>query len=164
MLEMALGFMPFIALVLGLADFAMVIYINSTLQNAVREGVRQGITYNLTYNGTTYGNQTDVVRAAVEANSGGWLTAANGPTYIRVNYYTPGNLNSAATTTYNGQGQALNQINAPGNVLEVRVQGYPWNWMVPLPNFMPGAGMTLSMSFFDVLQGLPVGVNNPPAP
>ncbi len=164
MLEMALGFLPFFALIFGIADFSMVMYINSTLQNAAREGVREGITYNLVFNGTTYASQTELIQAVVQANSGGWITGSNVATYVRVNYYAPGALSTAVQPTYDGSGNLTNSPNAPGNVLEVRIQGFPWNWMVPLPSSMPGTGMTLNVSALDVLQGLPVGTSSPPNP
>ena len=168
-LEMALGFMPFCALIFGTADFAMVLFINSTFQNAVREGVRFGITYGLTFNGTTYTSQTAAIQAVVEANSSGWLTASanSGPTYIKVNYYTPDNLSTPATAgqlpkTVNGV--SITNLNQSGNVLEVKIQGYSWNWMVPLPNYIPGTGLTINTSALDVMQGLPVGTSTPPNP
>ena len=142
-LETALGFMPLCALIFGIADFAMVIYINSCFQNAVREGVRFGITYSLVYppgSTTTYASQTAAIQAAVEANSGGWLTSSSssGPAYIQVNYYTPDNMTTPATTgvlpkTVNGT--TITALNQPGNILEVKINQYPWNWMVPLPKY-----------------------------
>ncbi len=168
-LEMALGFMPFCALIFGIADFSMVLFINSTFQNAVREGVRYGITYGLTFNGQTYTTQTDAIRAVVEFNSSGWLTAAStsGPTYIKVNYYTPDNLSTPATSgqlpkTVNSVN--ITNLNQQGNVLEVKIQAYPWNWMVPLPNYMPGNGLALTASSLDVMQSLPVGMVTTPSP
>ena len=164
MLEMALGFFPFFGLIFGIADFSMVMTINSTLQNAVTMGVREGITYNLVYNNVTYTSQTALVQAVVQANSGGWLTAANTPTYVSVSYYAPGALSTAVVATYDGNGNITNAPNAPGNVMEVKVRGYPWNWLLPLPNIMPGLGMTLNSSALDVLQSLPVGVFTAPNP
>lgn len=167
LLETAFGFMPLMALIFGIADFSMVMYINSTLQNAVREGVRFGITYATTYNGTTYSSQTNAIRAVVEANSGGWVTSTNGPTYIQVNYYTPDNLSSPATASQlpkTVNSVLISYLNQSGNVLEVKISGFPWNWMVPLPRYMPGTGMTLGASALDVMQGLPVGTSTPPNP
>jgi Flp pilus assembly protein TadG len=170
LLEAALAFMPFCALIFGIADFSMVMFIDSTFQNAVRQGVRFGITYNLTYNGTTYANQTAAITAVVQGNSAGWLipgTDSSGTSYIHVNYYTPDNLSTPANTgqlpkTVNGV--TITSLNQSGNVLEVKVLNYPWNWMVPLPNYMPGHGLTLSASSVDVMQGLPVGTTTPPSP
>lgn len=164
MLEMALGFMPFFGIIFGIADFSMVMYINSTLQNAVTVGVRAGITYDLVYNNVTYTSQTALVQAVVQANSGGWLTVANTPTYVNVRYYAPGALSTAVAATYDSNGNLTNAPNAPGNVMEVTVQGYPWNWLLPLPKIMPGPGLTLNTSALDVLQSLPVGVFNAPNP
>jgi Flp pilus assembly protein TadG len=169
MLEAALAFMPFCALIFGIADFSMVMFIDSTFQNAVRQGVRFGITYSLAYNGTTYTSQTAAIQAVVEGNTAGWLTSAatSGPAYIQVNYYTPDNLSTPANTgqlpkTVNGV--VITSLNQSGNVLEVKIVNYPWNWMVPLPNYMPGHGLTLTASSVDVMQGLPVGTTTPPSP
>ncbi len=169
-LEMALGFLPLIALMFGIMDFSFSIFMQSSFQNATREAVRFGITYNLVYNGTTYTSQTDAMTAVAQANTFGFLgsslkladgTFAN--TKIQVNYYFPDNLSAPATasqlphTTTTTPSYIITNLNQTGNVLEVRVNAYPWNWMVPLPNFMPGSGITLSASSLDVLEGLPVG-------
>jgi hypothetical protein len=53
--------------------------------------------------------------------------------------------------------------NQPGNIVEVNVTNYPWNWLLPLPNFQAGKGLNLSASAVDVLGGLQGGVT-PPAP
>jgi hypothetical protein len=95
------------------------------------------------------------------------LNSTNGPTYIQVNYYTPDNLSTPATSgqlpkTVNGV--IITSLNQSGNVLEVKIVNFPWNWMVPLPNYMPGRGLTLTASSVDVLQGLPVGMTSPPSP
>jgi Flp pilus assembly protein TadG len=175
-LEMALGFLPLMALALGIMDFSFSIFMQSSFQNATREAVRFGITYNLTYNGTTYGSQTAAMDAVAQNNAFGFLssaltlsdgTAAN--TKLQVNYYFPDNLSAPATaaslphTTTTTPSYVITALNQTGNVIEVRVNQYPWNWMVPLPNFMPGKSINVSASSLDVLQGLPVGVFTYPA-
>jgi Flp pilus assembly protein TadG len=165
--EMSLGFLPFFALLFGIMDFSLAIFINNTLQDAAREGVRYAITYNTTYQGTSYSSQTLAVQAVVESLSMGFLTSSNGTTYIKVNYYLPNNLSTPAkasdlpTTVNNVYIQYLNQT---GNVVEVQIKNFPWNWMVPLGGYMPGQGLTMSSSASDVLQGYPVGTFTPPSP
>ena len=167
MVEMALSFLPFFALIIGIADFSMAAFMSGLFQDAVREGTRFAITYNLTYNGTTYTSQTAAIRAVVINNSLGFITSSNVANYVVVNYYTPDNLSTPATA---GQlpkvvnGVNIQYLNQSGNVVAVSVQSYPWNWMVPLPNFMPGTGLTLSALSLDVLQPLPVGQSVPPSP
>ena len=166
-IEMSLGFLPFFALIFGILDFSLAIFINNTLQDAAREGVRYAITYNTTYQGTTYASQTLAVRAVVKSFGMGFLTTSNVPTYVKVNYYLPNNLSTPATgasvpTTVNGV--YIQYLNQTGNVVEVQIQNFPWNWMVPLGGYMPGTGLTMSSSASDVLQGYPVGTFSPPSP
>lgn len=175
--EVAIGFLPLFAFFVGILDFSFSIFIQSSFQNATRDAVRFGITYNLTYNGTTYTSQTAAMEAVAQANSFGFLsstltlsdgTLAN--TKMQVNYYFPDNLSSPATsselphTTTTSPSYIITNLNQTGNVVEVRVNSYPWNWMVPLPNFMPGKQISVSASSLDVLQGLPVGVFTYPSP
>ena len=152
-LEGSLVFLPFFALVFGIADFS----------------------YNLTFQGTTYSSQTAAVKAVMYAGTFGFITSSNDTTnhYVQVNYYFPDNLSTPATcvsgcnhtwTDSKGQTTTINYENQPGDVVEVRVVGYPWNWMVPLNNFMPGKSITLGAEAVDVLQGLPPGTSTPPAP
>ncbi len=170
-LEMALGFLPLMAMIFAIMDFSMVIFIQGAFQNATEEAVRFGITYNLTYNGTTYGTQTAAMTAVVEANSFGFLNSTNGSTYITVNYFLPNNLSTPATTASLNlptgvvvNGVLITNLNQTGNVVQVLISGYPWNWMVPLPKFMPGKTLTIGATSLDVLQGLPVGVFTYPSP
>jgi Flp pilus assembly protein TadG len=175
--EMALGFLPLFALFIGILDFSFSIFVQSAFQNATRDAVRFGITYNLTYNGTTYSSLTNVMEGVAQYNSFGFLsssltlsdgTAAN--TKMQVNYYFPDNLSAPATTaqlphtTTTTPSYIITALDQTGNVVEMRVNAYPWNWMVPLPNFMPGKSITISASSLDVLEGLPVGTFTYPSP
>src|ERR1039457_7149460 len=72
-IEMSLGFLPFCALIFGIMDFSLAIFISNTLQGAAREGVRYGITFNTTYKGTSYASQTLAVQAVVKSFSMGFL-------------------------------------------------------------------------------------------
>jgi len=165
--EMALSFLPFFALITGIADFSMVTFMSGLFQDAVREGTRFAITYNLTYNGTTYSSQTQAVQAVVINNSLGFITSSNVSNYVSVNYYTPDNLSTPATNSQlpkTVNGVVINYLNQSGNVVAVSIQSYPWNWMVPLPNFMPGTGLNLGAMSLDVLQPLPIGESTPPSP
>lgn len=171
-MEMAFAFLPLLALILGILDFSMVIFIQGAFQNATREAVRFGITYNLTYDGTPYGSQTAAMKAVVQNNVFGFLSGTltdgtTGDSHIQVNYYTPDDLSTPAQVaglpkTVNGT--VISVLNQSGNVVEVKILAYPWNWMVPLPNFMPGKGMTLASSSLDAMQGLPIGTFTYPTP
>jgi Flp pilus assembly protein TadG len=154
MLEGALYFLPLMALIFGILDFSMALFITGALQEAARDACRFTTTYNLTYNGTTYTTQTKAAQAVV-------------------NYYFPDDLTTPATCATNcdhtwtdskGNSSTVNYDNQPGDVVEVRVVGFPWNWMVPLPWFMPGKSITLGAEAADILQSLPSTLTAPPSP
>lgn len=170
--EMALGFLPLFALFLGIVEFSFSMFIQSTFQNATRDAVRVGITYNMTYNGTTYTDQTALMEAVAQANTFGFLShtltlpdSTTADTKMQVNYYFPDNLSTPAAcsglphTTTTTPSYVITNLNQTGNVVEVRVNSYPWNWMVPLPNFMPGRSINLSASSLDVMEALPASDN-----
>ena len=165
--ESALIFLPLFALIFMIADVSMVVFLRGTLQNAVREGVRFAITYSTSYQGSPCATQSACIKQVMQANSMGFLTGANS-SYINIKYYAPCALSTPLTgsTVCNTPPPPtnINFINQPGNVVEVSVTNYPWNWMVPLPGFAAGTGLTLTASAADVLQGLPVGTLVPPTP
>jgi Flp pilus assembly protein TadG len=175
MLEGALYFLPLMALIFGILDFSMALFITGALQESARDACRFTTTYNLTYNGTTYTTQTLAAKAVVYDEAFGFINATNDTAnhYVQVNYYFPDDLTTAATCATNcnhtwtdsrGNTSTVNYDNQPGDVVEVRVVGFPWNWMVPLPWFMPGRSITLGAEAADILQSLPPNVNAPPAP
>lgn len=174
--EFALCALPLFALFFGVADVSLAVFLKSMLQSGVRDGVRYGITYKTAINGTACGGMGACIKQVVRNNSLGFLNASNAE-LIQVNYYQPTDLNQPITSadcdpngtrtmTNDTQSPArqLRYVNQPGNLIEVRVVDFPWNWMVPLPSFMPGTGLKMSASATDVLQGLPVGTVVPPAP
>jgi len=78
-------------------------------------------------------------------------------------------------TTSGTTSETINYANQPGNIVEVTIPSYPVLWMVPIKGFSAGSpvtdmsgntglGLTLSASAADVLGGLQVGTNIPPAP
>jgi hypothetical protein len=174
------------ALFLGLVDVSLAIFIQSTLTTSVREGTRLAITYPATYSGNSCAaSQATCVVAAVQYNAIG-LPAGLNTSYITVNYYTTNDLThpveacNAGTcstsvcggvstctlpqTLANTNHTVVSYANQPGNVVEVVVSGYPWNWIAPMPGFMAGKGVTLSATSVDVLGGLAIGVSVPPGP
>jgi len=175
MLEGALYFLPLMALIFGILDFSMALFITGALQEAARDACRFSTTYSLTYNGTTYTTQTLAAKAVVYEESFGFVNATNDAAnhYVQVNYYFPDDLTTAATcatgcnhtwTDSRGNTSTVNYDNQPGDVVEVRVVGFPWNWMVPLPWFMPGRSITLGAEAADILQSLPSTLTAPPSP
>ncbi len=185
MLEGALILLPMLAMFLGIVDVSFGIYAQSTLSAAAREGTR----YAITYSSSCTGSQSACIAQVVQNNAIG-LPAGLASSYITVNYYTTNNLTTPVMACSNGScstnsvcgssgssactngslditlsdGTVVNYANAPGNVVEVVVGGYPWNWLVPMPGFSAGTGITLQAASVDVLGGLAVGTSTPPTP
>jgi hypothetical protein len=92
----------------------------------------------------------------VEQNAMNFVTAADTPQHIFVNYYNPANLNTPIGTGGN----------VPGNVVEVSVQNITYGWLAPLsgsyggniPFYRSTTPLTLSVFSSDILGGLPAGV------
>ena len=144
--EFGLSMLPYFALVFGILDFGMAVFIDNMIQSAVREGVRYAITYKDDFNSVCSTSpltksQTCAIKEAAKSVSMGFLSGTTNAAYLQVNYYAPTDLSTKLTSNQN----------APGNVVEVRVQGFPWNWMVPLPGYMVGPGVTMTASATDVL-------------
>jgi Flp pilus assembly protein TadG len=81
---------------------------------------------------------------------------------------------TVATTT-GTTSVTITYANQPNNIVEVTIPSYPLVWMVPLKGFSAGGqvtdlsgntglGLTLSASATDVLGGLQIATNVPPAP
>ena len=171
------------AMFMGIVDVSLAIWVQCTLTNATREATRFAITYSATNNGTSCsGSQSACITQVAGYYSSGFLTGTNAK-YLTVNYYTANDLTNpaesctsgACTANPNGastasmpqtlsNGTVVNYVNQPGNIVEAVVAGYPWKWLVPLPRFSAGTGVTLTAESMDVLGGLPVGSVTPPNP
>lgn len=176
MLEFALCYLPLLGMFFGIVDVSFVVFLKSMIQSGVRDGVRFGITYNTSINGTSCGTMTLCMKKVVQDASLGFLNA-NNANLVEVNYYAPTNLTTPITSadcdpngskTMPGDTQVparqLRWVNQPGNLIEVRVVDFPWNWIVPIPGLLNSPSTKMSASAADVLQGLPVGTVTPPAP
>jgi Flp pilus assembly protein TadG len=113
--ELALVLVPLLALVLAIFDFSFALFLKSTFQHAVREGVRYAVT-GQTQSGM---GQDASIKAVVQQNALGFLNGTTGAAKIYIRYYVPGTL-------------AETQSNTEGNIVEVSVEGYRWNWVAPL--------------------------------
>jgi Flp pilus assembly protein TadG len=83
-LEFTLVLLPMLAMILVLMDTAWAIYVESSLQYAVRVGVRSGVT--ITAAQTPKGScLTDMVKSTVQQNSFGLLSGASNLALIKVN-------------------------------------------------------------------------------
>ncbi|MBM3811380.1 MAG: pilus assembly protein [Acidimicrobiia bacterium] len=168
LVETAIGFLPLMALFFGLMDFSLVIFLQSTFQSAVNAGVRFAVTFTPHYKGMPCATQTGCIRKVVQDNAAGFLTNPDVAEKILVRYYTPDNLDTPVTQAdlprTMPDGNIVNFVNQTGNVIEVQVKDFPRKWMLPLPSYTPGSGVSLTATTSDVLQGLPIGMLVPPAP
>jgi hypothetical protein len=140
--------LPTMALITAFFDISFALFSWATIQNAVREGCR----YAITFQTMTGLNQDASIQTTVTNNSMGLVTVAGG--LIHVNYFTQIAPNTAIAAP-NG--------NVPGNIVEVSVQAYPLNWMVPLSGTIANplrstSPSTVNVYASDVLSGFPAGV------
>ena len=182
MLEAALIFLPMMAIFLGICDVSLAVFIQSTLNQATREAVRWAVTYQTKDpNGVSCSSQAACMATVVQSNAIGvpGLTSS----FIYVKYFTAKDLDNPVMVCNNGScstsgctvstcklpqtldsGVVVTTANQPGNIVEVDVASFPWNWMFPLPNFQAGKSLNLSAAAVDVLGALPAGVTVPPTP
>jgi Flp pilus assembly protein TadG len=115
LVELPLVLIPLVALWVGIIDFSFGIFLKGTFQHAVREGVRYAVTSR-----TEPGMGQDAsIQQVVQRNAMGFLNGEAGAARIHIRYYVPGTL-------------AETQSNAGGNIVEVSVEGYTWNWIAPV--------------------------------
>ena len=151
--ELALVFTPLLALILGIVDFAIPIFLIATFHHAVREGVRYGITYQT----ATGLSQTDSIKRVVQQNAVGFLSGQAGLDKIQVKYYDPATF--AQVTGSNA--------NAGGNIVEVSVTGFSWSFLAPLWAYLGGNGgagpgaVNITAISSDRLEQLPSGTTRP---
>jgi Flp pilus assembly protein TadG len=183
MLEAALIFLPMMAMFLGIVDVSLAVYIQSTLTSASREGTRFAITYQTSYNGNSCASSQATCIESVVQNYAVGVPGGLSSSYITVNYYTANDLSHPVEACNSGtcstsvctvstcvlpqtlsNGTVVSYANQPGNVVQVVVADYPWNWLMPLPGFTAGKSVTLGANSLDVLGALAVGTSVPPSP
>jgi Flp pilus assembly protein TadG len=165
MMETALTLLPLFALITGFFDVTFAIFNWSTLQNAVREGVRYAVTFQTT---GSLGQDASIAQIVVN-NAMGVLAGTTavdsttaGQLSITTKYYTQQNPNTAVASPGG---------NIPGNIVEVSVQNYQLQWMVPLSGTLGGGNMpgspfrpqtpaAINVYARDILGGYPVGVTS----
>lgn len=165
-IETGLIIVPLMAMILGIANICMLLFLKGVFQSAARTGVRWAITYSTTYNGQSCASETACIIQVVQNNSFGFLSGTQGASLITVNYYAPFSLaapiSSVPVTSTDPNFPNITYFNQTGNVVEVVIAGYNWTWMTPIAGFTPSGAATLGASSSDVLQGYPVGTNSPP--
>lgn len=140
--ESAFVMIPLFAIIFGIADFGLMIFMRSSLQHAVREGVRYAVTYQ-----TKDGMGHDAsIKAVVQEQAMGFLNNEESLESLVIRYYDPSTMQEVAN-------------NAPGNLIEVSVENYVWGWLAPFLRSASPLYVTVRSS--DRMEGLPGGVSPP---
>jgi Flp pilus assembly protein TadG len=145
MVELSLVLLPLFALMFGIIDFSMPIFLKSLFTHAVREGARYGVTYR-TMSGLSH---SESIKRVVQTNAAGFLNGASGLSRIQVKYYNP-------TTFVEATGAGAN---ADGNIVEVTVSGYQWRWILPI--WQSKSPINVGAASADRLESLPRGSTRP---
>lgn len=152
-MEMGLVMMPTFALICGFLDIGMALFTWGTLQNAVREGARFAITYQM--NGES--SHDTAIKKVVQQYAMNLVKANDSPPRIFINYYDRSNLSTPLTGP---------NSNRPNSVVEVSIQGYPWNRIAPFsgtiaqPRYSStSAPLQLSLYSASIMGGFPMGTN-----
>ena len=114
--EAGLIFLPFIALIFAILDFSFAIFVENTLYHAAREGVRFAVTQQ-----TSGSGQDAAIKDVVKQNSMGFLDASAIAAYVTLNYY------DRSGNPVSGVGS-----NQGGNILVLKITGYPWTFFAPI--------------------------------
>ena len=141
-IETALCFLPFMALLLGVTDLSLAMFVRQTMQHAVREGVRYAITYQVA-DGLCH---IPSIKAVVKRNSMGLLTDQKVEDHVMVKFYEP-------------DGSAESGQNRPGHLVEVSVENLEWRWIAPLWRSATPLRVTVRSS--DRMEGLGGGGDPP---
>ena len=145
LVEGALTLLPLLAVGFALLDFPLALFIQNTLQGAVREGCRFAITQQ-----TGPSGQTAAIEAVVIQYSMGFLTQAAitaGTSSFSVTFYNP---NSSLTTAVTGVGS-----NAQGNIIVVSAT-IKHAFMAPI--WQTTGLIPLSATSSDMMEAPPNGV------
>lgn len=134
--------MPFLTILFTIVDFNLVIFIRNTMQHAVREGVRYAVTYQV-----KSGMAHDAsIKSVVQENAMGFLNGTAGANKITIKYFRQSDL--AEVTA-----------NSPGNIIEVKVSDYRWNWIATWVS--PGLQASITVVSDDKMESLPTGSSAP---
>ena len=126
--EFTLVLLPLLAMLCVIIDTGWAVFAKSTLQRAVRLGVRTGVTITGTQASAAGVCLTNMVKSSVQQNSLGLLSGSTGLSKIKVNYLQPPAPNSTAAAT---DVSTQTGGNAPGNIMQVSVQGFSLMPLLP---------------------------------
>jgi len=131
-LEATLVFIPMLLMTYLMLDVSMVIYLRTTMQEAAREGAR----YAITGQNTTGPCQDDSIKAVVRLHAAGFLGSIAGAAAVHVQFINP---------ITGGQG-----ANAPGQIVNVKVESYKYNPMAPFQRL--GYALYVNAMASDVIE------------
>ena len=134
------------AILMAIVDYSMPVFFRSLMTHAAREGSRYGLTFQ-TFTGES---QTQSIQDVVMGQSAGFLNGTTGRNMIHVRYYNQ-------TTFVEDTGP---NRNADGNIIEVSIEGFQWNHILPLLR-MDAPSVTINASSADRLETLPPGATRP---
>jgi len=126
MVEFALCFLLFMAVVFGFSQIAMAIWMKTTLHFAVREGVRFAMTGRVL---GTSGHDASI-KQVIRARAGGVLSQAQADSLITIEYYNPAGVATA--------------INSGGNTVVLSVNNFPVPLLVGPGVSWTGGAMSVS--------------------
>jgi hypothetical protein len=144
MVEGSLVILPLLAVLFGVLDLSIAIFVKNTVQFAVCQGVR----YAVTSQTMTGMGQDDSIKTVVQNYTLGFLDALSpdrvGKNRLSVTYYDP-----LALSVVSGVGS-----NIGGNIVVVSASGLSWAWMVPL--LRSATPLQFSVSSADIMEATPV--------
>lgn len=137
LLEFTLAILPLLMMIFLLLDACWGMFVKSTLAFAVHAGLRQGITITGTQATAAGSNLTAMVKDTVQRNAMGLLAGSTGLARIKVNYFQPPVPGSTAAAV---DVSTVSNGNAPLNVMQVSIQGFPLRPLIPRLYGLRGAG------------------------
>ena len=144
LVEGALAILPLWAVLFGVVDLSVAIFVQNTVQFAVCQGVRYAVT-SQTLTGL---GQDASIKSVVQGYTLGFLDYLSsdhiGANRISITYYDPLTL-----LPVTGVGS-----NIGGNIVVVSATGLSWAWMVPL--LRSAAPLTFSVSSADMMEATPL--------
>ena len=144
--ELSFTLIPMLAILFAIVDYSMPVFFRSLMTHAVREGSRYGITFQT----QTGSSQTTSIQNVVMSQTAGFLAAETHRSKIKVRYY-----NQVTFAQDTGPSR-----NADGNIIEVSIEGFVWNHILPLMR-MDAPSVTINASSADRLESLPAGATRP---
>ncbi|HUB81258.1 MAG TPA: TadE family protein [Bryobacteraceae bacterium] len=116
-MEATLVIIPLLLMTFLMLDLSMVIFVRTTLQEAVREGDR----YAITGQNEVGPCQDDSIKWVVKKYALGFLNTTSGASSIHVQFVNP-DTGGQGTNTY-------------GNIVNVKIEGYKYKVLAPFENF-----------------------------